>query len=45
MSRVSSKPKVIYVKFDDQNAAQVRIKKSGDRYAIANSAVPITSAL
>ena len=45
MNRVSSKPAVIYVKFDDQNAGQVRIRKSGDRYAIANGAVPVTSVL
>ena len=45
MNRVSSKPEVIYVKFDDQNAGQVRIRKSGDRYAVVNGAVPITSVL
>ena len=45
MNRVSSKPEVTYVKFDDQHAGQVRISKSGDRYAIANGAVPITSVL
>ena len=36
---------MIYVKFDDQNAGQVRIRKSGDRFAIANGAVPVTSVL
>ena len=45
MNRVSSKPEVIYVKFDDQNVGQVRIIKSQDRYAIANGAVPVTSVL
>ena len=45
MNRVSSKPEVIYVKFDDQTAGQVRIRKSGDRYAIVNGAVPVTSVL
>ena len=45
MNRVLSKPEVIYVKFDDQNADQVRIRKSRDRYAIANGAVPVTSVL
>ena len=45
MSRVSSKPEVRYVKFDYQNASQVRMRKSGHRYAIANSAVPVTSVL
>ena len=34
MNRVSSKAKVIYVKFDDQHAGQVRISKSEDRYAM-----------
>ena len=45
MYRVSSEPEVIYVKFDDQNAGQVRIRKSGDRYAIVNGAAPVTSVL
>ena len=45
MNRVSSKPEVIYFKFDDQNAGQVRIRKSGDRYAIANGAIPVTGVL
>ena len=45
MNRVSSKPEVIYVKFDDQNAGQVRMRKSGDRYPIANGAVTVTSVL
>ena len=43
MNRISSKPEVIYVKFDDQNAGQVKIRRSGDRYAIASGAVPVTS--
>ena len=38
---VSLKPEVIYVKYDDENAGRVRIRKSGDRYAIANGAVPV----
>ena len=41
----SLKPEVIYVKYDDENAGRVRIRKSGDRYAIANGAVPVTSIL
>ena len=45
MNRSLSKPEVIYVKFDDQNAGQVRIRKSGNRYAITNGAVPVTSVL
>ena len=45
MNKVSSKPEVIYVKFDDQNVGQVRIRKSGGRYALANGAIPITSVL
>ena len=45
INRVSSKPEVIYVLFDDQTAGQVRIRKSGDRHAIANGAVPVTSVL
>ena len=44
-NRVSCKPEVIYVKFDDQNAGRERIRKSGDRYAIDNNAVPVTSVL
>ena len=42
-NRVSSKPAVIYDKFDDQKADKVRIRKSGDRYAITIGTVPITS--
>ena len=45
MNRVSSKLEVIYVKFDDQNAGQVRFRKSGDRYVTANGVVPVTSVL
>ena len=45
MNRVSSKPEVIYVKVDDQSAGQVKIRKSRDRYGIANGAVPVTSVL
>ena len=45
MNRVSSNSEVIYIKFDEQNAGQVRIKMSRDGYAIANGAVPVTSVL
>ena len=45
MNRVSSKAEMIYVKFDYQSAGQVRIRKSGDIYVIANGAVPVTSVL
>ena len=45
MNTVSSKTEVIYVKFDDQNAGQVRIRTSGDRYAVASGAVLVTSVL
>ena len=44
-NRVSSKPEVVYVKFDDQNAGKERIRKFGDTYAITNGVVPVTSIL
>ena len=37
----SQKPKVIYIKFDDESAGLETIRKSGDLYAIQNHAVPI----
>ena len=45
INHVSSKPEVVYVKFDDQNAGKLRIRKSADIYANTNEFVPVTSVL
>ena len=45
LNAISSKPEVIYVKFDDENAVEVRIRKSCDRFAMNYYAVPITAVL
>ena len=45
LNAISSKPEVIYVKFDDKNAGEVRIRTSCDRFAMNNCAVPITAVL
>ena len=45
LNSISSKLEVIYVKFDDKNAGEVRIRKSCDRFAMNNCAVPITAVL
>ena len=45
LNAISSKPEVIYVKFDDKNAGEVRIRKSCDTFAINNCAVPITAVI
>ena len=43
--RVTQKPTVVYVKFDDNRAGSTSIQTSGDRFARESSAVPIKPVL
>ena len=42
---LSSKPELIYIKFDDNKAGRQRIQKSGDSYAKSHGVVPIEPVL
>ena len=41
MNEVSRKPAIVYIKFDDEDAGNLVIDKSGDMFAIENKVVPI----
>ena len=41
VNEVSQKPSIVYIKFDDEDAGNLVIDKSGDMFAIENKVVPI----
>ena len=41
VNEVSQKPAIVYIKFDDEDAGNLVIDKSGDMFAIENKVVPI----
>ena len=41
VNEVSQKPTIVYIKFDDEDAGNLVIDKSGDMFAIENKVVPI----
>ena len=43
--RVTQKPTVVYVKFDDNRAGSTSLQTSGDRFARESSTVPIKPVL